>query len=95
MISTPVPGDFRHQDARGNRGVEGINMPLHRDRHHGIAGFPHQAGYALPLRADDQRAAAGEIDVIKAFAVHIGSIGPDILLFLWLLLVLLESFFDG
>jgi hypothetical protein len=40
---SPLPGDLGQHHTRGHRGVQRFGRPGHRDGHHGVAVFPHQA----------------------------------------------------
>ena len=48
------PGHGVQGDARGDAGVEGLELAGHRDRDELVAGLGHQAREAGGLRADDE-----------------------------------------
>jgi hypothetical protein len=58
--------DLSQHDACGDRRVERLDGPGHRDRHGDVAGLAHEPGQTRALGPDDQHErAGGELEVVE------------------------------
>lgn len=81
LLEQALPHDLICQHACCHRGVEGINIAVHRDRSHKIAALFHQTADPFALISYDKTDRTGQIQAVHTFPAHIGTDKPQALLF--------------
>lgn len=73
--------DLIAQHAGCDRSVQGLDVPLHRQRNNEVRFLPDQLGNAHPFIANNQGAGAGIVQLTPRLPIEISGINPDPALF--------------
>ena len=78
LCDTALPASLEQRHGRRHAHVEGLDSGRERDRDRRVARAAHERSDALPLRAEYERCAIGQVDVPELLlAVGRGGIGPQ------------------